>query len=398
MNSLLSKLQPYPFQKFSKILDNLSPNVEKKQIRLSIGEPQHKTPEIILNSLNASSNRVAKYPTTQGSIELRESISAWVERRFGVGEIDPASEVLPVNGTREALFAFAQVVLSPSDNVKTVVMPNPFYQIYEGATLLAGGEPHFLNLGEAAGGGGNLDQLDHATWRTTKLLYVCNPGNPTGHVMTLDDWEQLFGLSDQYGFVIASDECYSEIFFDESTPPLGALSAAQQLNRDFERLMVFSSLSKRSNVPGMRSGFVCGDKSLIKSFLQYRTYHGSAMNPAVQAASTVAWNDEIHVKENRGLYRQKFDSFVEILNTSCRIQRPAAGFYIWLKTNIDDIEFASKLYESQNVVVLPGSLLARDAHGTNPGKNHVRIALVAEKRECDEAAERIKTFINAGFV
>jgi len=398
MNSLLSKLQPYPFQKLSKNLDNLSPNAEKKQIRLSIGEPQHKTPEIILNSLNTSSNRVAKYPTTQGSIELRESISAWVERRFGVGEIAPASEVLPVNGTREALFAFAQVVLSPSDNVKTVVMPNPFYQIYEGATLLAGAEPKFLNLGEATGGGWNLDQLDQAIWRTTKLLYVCNPGNPTGHVMTLNDWDQLFALSDQYGFVIASDECYSEIFFDESAPPLGALSAAHQLNRDFERLMVFSSLSKRSNVPGMRSGFVCGDKSLIKNFLQYRTYHGSAMSPAVQAASTVAWNDEIHVKENRTLYRQKFDSFIEILNTSCQIQRPAAGFYIWLKTNIDDIEFASKLYESQNVVVLPGSLLARDAHGTNPGKNHVRIALVAEKHECDEAAERIKTFIDAGFV
>ena len=398
MNSLLSKLQPYPFQKFSKILDNLIPNAEKKQIRLSIGEPQHETPEIILNSLNASSHRVAKYPTTQGSIELRESISAWVERRFGIGEIDPASEVLPVNGTREALFAFAQVVLSPSDNVKTVVMPNPFYQIYEGATLLAGGKPKFLNLGEATGGGWNLDQLDQAIWRTTKLLYVCNPGNPTGHVMTLGDWEQLFALSDQYGFVIASDECYSEIFFDETTPPLGALSAARQLNRDFERLMVFSSLSKRSNVPGMRSGFVCGDKSLIKNFLQYRTYHGSAMSPAVQAASIVAWNDEIHVKENRTLYRKKFDSFIEILNTSCQIQRPAAGFYIWLKTNIDDIEFASKLYESQNVVVLPGSLLARDAHGTNPGKTHVRIALVAEKHECDEAAERIKTFIDAGFV
>jgi len=398
MNPLLDQLQPYPFQKFSKILGQIEPSTKHAQIRLSIGEPQHKTPEIILEALQSHSKKVAQYPTTQGSIELRSAIKEWVETRFGIDNINADTEILPVNGTREALFALGQVVLSHSAPQSVVVMPNPFYQIYEGAALLAGATPQFLNLGTDTSDGWQLNELDANTWQRTKLLYVCNPGNPTGHVMSLKEWEDLFAFSDKYDFVIASDECYSEIYFDESAPPLGAITASKLLGRNLERLIVFSSLSKRSNVPGMRSGFVCGDADILQKFLLYRTYHGSAMNPTIQSASIVAWKDEEHVKTNRILYKNKFDSFIDTLKPHCTIRYPSAGFYVWLKTPIDDVEFAKILYSEYGVVVLPGSLLARDAHGINPGKNHVRIALVADQKNCDEAAQRIVNLLHVGFV
>ena len=310
--------------------------------------------------------------------------------------IDPDREILPVNGTREALFALGQVVLSSNNSESVVVMPNPFYQIYEGAALLSGATPKFLNLGSKTPGW-QLNQLDKSTWNHTKLLYVCNPGNPTGHVMSLSEWEDLFQFSDKYGFIIASDECYSEIYFDENSPPLGAITAAKSLGRDLTRVIVFGSLSKRSNVPGMRSGFVCGDAAVLEQFLLYRTYHGSAMSPAVQKASIAAWGDEVHVKANRALYRNKFDSFVKTLKPHSSIQYPAAGFYVWLKTPIDDVEFAKQLYTKCGVVVLPGSLVAREAHGINPGKNRVRIALVATQKDCDEAAQRMANLLAFGF-
>ncbi|MDC1312199.1 succinyldiaminopimelate transaminase [Burkholderiales bacterium] len=397
MNPLLHKLHPYPFQKFGKILGELEPCQNHSLIRLSIGEPQHETPKVILDALSNNLADIAYYPTTQGSPELRSTIKNWIEDRFGMTGIDPDHEILPVNGTREALFALSQVVLPPNDPDSVVVMPNPFYQIYEGATLLSGATPKFLNLGSTASPGWQLTQLPAETWNRTKLLYVCNPGNPTGHVMTLSEWEELFEFSDKYGFIIASDECYSEIYFEEGSPPLGAITAAKLLGRDLTRLIVFGSLSKRSNVPGMRSGFVCGDSLLLKQFLLYRTYHGSAMSPAVQKASIAAWSDETHVIVNRTLYRNKFDSFINTMKPHCSIQYPSAGFYVWLKTPIDDVEFAKKLYTECSVVVLPGSLVAREAHDVNPGKNHVRIALVAEQKECDEAARRMVSLLSAGF-
>lgn len=396
MNPLLQKLHPYPFQKFGKILAEIEPSQKHELIRLSIGEPQHDTPKVILDALSNNLTDIAYYPTTQGSPELRSTIKNWIETRFGMSEIDPDCEILPVNGTREALFALGQVVLSPSNPDSVVVMPNPFYQIYEGAALLSGATPKFLNL-SSSNLGWELTQLDKSTWNKTKLLYVCNPGNPTGHVMSLSEWEELFQFSDKYGFIIASDECYSEIYFDEGSPPLGAITAAKLLGRDLTRLIVFGSLSKRSNVPGMRSGFVCGDAAVLKQFLLYRTYHGSAMSPAVQKASIAAWSDERHVKTNRTLYRDKFNSFVKTLKPHSSIQYPSAGFYVWLKTPIDDVEFAKKLYTKCGVVVLPGSLVAREAHGVNPGENHVRIALVATQKDCDEAAQRMATLMSLGF-
>ncbi len=397
MNPLLHKLHPYPFQKFGKILAEIKPSQKHSLIRLSIGEPQHETPKVILDALSENLTDIAYYPTTQGSPELRSTIKNWIENRFGMTGIDPDKEILPVNGTREALFALGQVVLPPNESDSVVVMPNPFYQIYEGAALLSGATPKFLNLGSTESQGWQLTQLPANAWNHTKLLYVCNPGNPTGHVMPLSEWEELFEFSDKYGFIIASDECYSEIYFDESTPPLGAITAAKLLGRDLTRLIVFGSLSKRSNVPGMRSGFVCGDSALLKQFLLYRTYHGSAMSPAVQKASIAAWSDETHVILNRNLYRDKFDSFINTLTPHCSIQYPSAGFYVWLKTPIDDVDFAKQLYTKCGVVVLPGSLVAREAHGVNPGKNHVRIALVAEQKESDEAAQRMVKLLSAGF-
>ena len=394
MNPNLNQLQPYPFQKLRQLFEGVIRNTALHPIDLQIGEPKHATPDFIRHAMIDNLDGLSTYPTTLGTPALRNSIAAWIKRRFNLPGINPDTEIIPVNGSREALFSFAQAVIDPSTNHPAVVCPNPFYQIYEGAALLAGATPYFINTLPENHFRLDYSQLTDAVWSRTQLIYVCSPNNPTGGVMKLDEWRELFALSDRYGFVIASDECYSEIYFDEKDPPLGALDAAQQLGRSgFPRLVVFNSLSKRSNVPGLRSGYVAGDATLLEKFLLYRTYHGSAMNPAAQAASAAAWSDETHVVENRRLYAQKFSSSIALLSDVMAVQMPDAGFYLWIKTPIDDTEFTKRLYQDYNVTVLPGSYLARDAHGMNPGKNYVRIALVASLRECIEAMNRINSLV-----
>jgi len=385
LNPRLAQLQTYPFDKLRGLLAGVTPNPALKPVDLSIGEPKHPTPSLVKDALAANLDGLSIYPRAAGLPALRQAIAAWAMRRYALPALDPETQVLPVNGSREALFAFAQAVFDPSQPDARVVSPNPFYQIYEGAALLAGASPVFLNVGMKPG---DLD------WRGVQLAYTCSPANPTGHVMGLEDWRELFALSDRHGFIIASDECYSEIYCDEARPPLGALDAANRLGRaGFPRLVMFSSLSKRSNAPGMRSGFVAGDAGLLKQFLLYRTYHGSAMSHAVQHASIAAWNDEAHVRDNRRLYAAKFSTALPLLEkTSLKARQPDGGFYLWIETPIEDGDFSRRLHEQYNVLVLPGSFLAREAHGTNPGKNHVRIALVAPFEECVEALGRIVEF------
>jgi N-succinyldiaminopimelate aminotransferase len=373
LNPLLERLQPYPFEKLRALIGGHTPNPALQAINLSIGEPKHPTPALVKDTLARGLDGLAVYPATAGTPELREAISGWLERRYGIPKPESDSQVLPVNGTREALFAFAQTVLSPGGRV---VCPNPFYQIYEGAALLAGCTPLY---GEPE------------SWEGVQLLYVCSPANPTGKVLDLQGWKRLFELSDRHGFAIASDECYSEIYFDQ--PPIGSLEAAFKLNRNYERLVAFSSLSKRSNCPGMRSGFAAGDAALMKKFLLYRTYHGSAMSLAVQQASIAAWGDEKHVIENRRLYAEKFAAVLPLVKSPLEANRPDGGFYLWLHTPIDDAEFVRRLHLQSNVLALPGSYLARDVNGSNPGKDHVRIALVASRDECVEGMERIMGFV-----
>ncbi len=397
MNPHLAQLHPYPFEKLRQLFQGVTPNPNLREIKLSIGEPQHETPAFIKEALSAGLGGLANYPTTLGIPALRTAIAAWIARRYGIAGVNPDSEIIPVNGSREALFAFAQTVIDPSRGyVPLVVSPNPFYQIYEGAAYLAGAEPRFLNTLPENGFAFDYASLSEEEWRRVQLFYVCSPGNPTGKVLNLDDWKQLFALSDKYGFVIASDECYSEIFFNEANPPLGGLQAAKLLGRGFERIVMFSSLSKRSNVPGMRSGFVAGDAEVIKKFLLYRTYHGGAMNPAVQAASVAAWNDEAHVRENRRQYTEKFAAVTPLLADALGATLPDASFYLWVRTpsGMADTDFARQLLAAYNVVVLPGSYLAREARGVNPGAGFVRIALVAPLADCVEAAERIRSFIS----
>ncbi len=392
VNPDLDRLQPYPFEKLRHLFAGITPPRSLAEIKLSIGEPQHATPPFIQRALAERLDGLANYPTTQGSDELRQTIAAWIGRRYEVTPPDPATQVIPVNGSREALFAFAQTVIARRTGAK-VVCPNPFYQIYEGAALLAGAEPVFLNTLPETGFVMDWTALPETTWRDVQLVYVCSPGNPTGKVMDLAAWKELFELSDRHGFVIASDECYSEIYFDEAHPPLGGLAAAARLGRDdFRRLVVFSSLSKRSNVPGLRSGFVAGDAAVLKRFLLYRTYHGSAMSPAVQAASIAAWKDEAHVRDNRRLYAEKFHEVTPLVAHHLDCTVPDAGFYLWARTPVADTEFARELLHRQNVVVLPGSYLARESAGRNPGANFVRIALVAGHEQCLEAARRINDF------
>ena len=399
MNPNLNLLQPYPFQRLRDLFKGTTPNPAYAPVNLSIGEPKHATPQLIKDALVDNLAGLASYPTTIGALTLREAISNWISRRYGVAPLNPETAILPVTGSREALFAFAQLIVDRSKPNPVVISPNPFYQIYEGAAFLAGAEPYFLNT---------LPENDYAmdfasvpvdVLNRTQLVYVCSPGNPSGKVMSLAQWKVIFDLSDQYDFVIAADECYSEIYFDESQPPLGALQAAHQLNRSYKNLVVFSSLSKRSNVPGMRSGFVAGDEKIIEKFSLYRTYHGCAMNPAVQAASMAAWNDEAHVIENRKLYAEKFQIITPLLSEVLEVKKPDAAFYLWAKIkqshgrHLSDTEFALTLYREFNVTVLPGSYLAREAHGINPGENFVRLALVASLDECVEAANRIKKMI-----
>lgn len=384
MNPRLAALQPYPFDKLRALLTGVAPNSALRPVDMSIGEPRHPTPALVRDALSGSLDGLSSYPRTVGEPALREAVAAWLMRRYRLPAVDPVTQVLPVNGSREALFSFAQAVVDPSTGAARVVCPNPFYQIYEGAALLAGANPLFVNDGMAYG------ELD---WTGVQLVYACSPGNPTGRVLGLAQWRELFELSDRHGFTIAADECYSEIYPDEARPTLGALEAAHQLGRNgFPRLVVFSSLSKRSNAPGLRSGFVAGDAALLKPFLQYRTYHGSAMSLPVQRASIAAWGDEAHVRENRRQYAAKFDAAMALLQQPLRPQRPDGAFYLWLRTSGDDAAFARELQREYNVLVLPGSFLARDAHGCNPGRGHVRVALVAELDDCKEGLRRINEF------
>lgn len=395
MNPFLDQLQPYPFEKLRQLFSDIQPNLAYQAISLGIGEPKHPTPAFIQQSLADNLNGLASYPTTAGSDTLRATIAGWLERRYGLPKLDPATQVLPVNGSREALFALAQTVITPSPDA-LVLCPNPFYQIYEGAAYLAGAKPYFVNSDPARNFAPDYKSVPADIWPRVQLLYICSPGNPTGAVLSLDDWKELFDLSDRYGFVIAADECYSEIYF-KTEAPLGGLEAANKLGRTgYPRLIGFSSLSKRSNVPGMRSGFVAGDAEILKKFLLYRTYHGSAMSPSIQSASITAWNDERHVVENREKYRAKFSQVTPMLQQVLDVELPDAGFYLWAKVDklatISDTEYARRLYAEYNVTVLPGSYLARDAHGINPGRNRIRMALVAEVDECLEAARRIVAF------
>ncbi|HMM85915.1 succinyldiaminopimelate transaminase [Azohydromonas sp.] len=392
MNPLLQRLHPYPFERLRELTRDVVPSPDHAPIGLGIGEPRHPTPKLVEDALTGALAGLSAYPATAGTPALREAVAGWVRRRYGV-VLDPATQVLPVNGSREALFAFAQTVIDATRADATVVVPNPFYQIYEGAALLAGARVAYANSDPARNFAVDWSGVDEATWARTQLLYVCSPGNPAGAVMPLDEWRALFALADRHGFVVASDECYSEIYFRDEAP-LGALQAARALGRHgFERLVVFTSLSKRSNVPGMRSGFVAGDAKLLKAFLLYRTYHGSAMSLPVQAASVAAWNDEAHVRENRALYRLKFERVTPILSDVLDVKLPDAGFYLWAGVpGGDDVAFARGLLAQYNVAVLPGRLLAREAHGVNPGAGRVRMALVASVGECLEAAHRIVAF------
>jgi N-succinyldiaminopimelate aminotransferase len=393
MNPRLDLLQPYPFEKLRALFAGVTPDPAKRAISLSLGEPRHPTPRLILDALVASASAFANYPTTIGVPALREAIAGWLVRRHGLASLDPATQVLPVLGSREALFAFGQTVLDGSKPGATVVVPNPFYQIYEGAALLAGARIHCVNADPARGFAHDFAGVPADVWARTQLLYVCSPDNPTGRVLDQAAWRELFALSDRYGFVIASDECYSEIYFDEARPPLGALAAAQAEGRDgYPRLVVFGSLSKRSNAPGLRSGYVAGDAASLKAFLLYRTYHGSAMSGAVAGASIAAWNDEAHVRANRAEYSAKFARLQPEVSSVLPCAMPEAAFYLWAQTPIDDAEFARRLLEEENVAVLPGSFVARDAGGTNPGRRRVRLALVATQDECAEAVGRLVAF------
>ena len=402
MNPLLSTLQPYPFERLRLLFAGVTPNPAIRPISLGIGEPKHATPEFIKQAMvKALDTGLTGYPSTAGDPPLRQSCANWLERRYKV-KLNPNTQILSVNGTREGLFALAQTVIDPTQPTATVLSPNPFYQIYEGAALLGGAQPYYVPSVPERNFAVDWDSVPTEVWARTQLIFVCSPGNPTGAVMSLDEWHKLFDLSDQHGFVIASDECYSEIYFRDE-PPLGGLEAAHKLGRkDFKRLIALTSLSKRSNVPGLRSGFVAGDENIIQQFLLYRTYHGSAMSPVVQAASIAAWNEETHVVENRNLYRTKFAEVTPVLADVMDVKLPDAAFYLWAKVpdawQGKDDDFARELLQTKNVTVLPGSYLAREVNGKNPGQGRIRMALVAETAECLEAAHRIADFCRQGRV
>jgi N-succinyldiaminopimelate aminotransferase len=389
MNSNLDRLQPYPFEKLRQLFEDLTPPQDKAPIALSIGEPRHPSPAFVLEAMSDNLQRLANYPGTAGLPELRQTIASWLERRFQLPAVDADNQVLPVNGTREALFAFAQAVVDGAPDA-LVMSPNPFYQIYEGAALLAGAQPHFINCTEQTGFLPDFDAVSSEQWRRCQLLYICNPGNPTGAVLDLPQLQQLIALAREHDFVIASDECYSEIYCDEASPPPGLLQASAAMgDPQYRNCVVFHSLSKRSNLPGLRSGFVAGDSAILQDFLLYRTYHGCAMPLHHQLASIAAWQDETHVVANRDLYRAKFSAVLEQLQGHMAVSAPQAGFYLWPQTPISDTDFARRLYAQEHVTVLPGRFLARNANGINPGENRVRMALVAEPQQCVEAARRM---------
>lgn len=396
MNPGFDSLYPHPFERLA-LLRGTPANSDVKPLNLSVGEPKHPTPQFILDEIANHLAEAGKYPPTRGLPGLRQAVRDWLIRRYRLSpdHISPEDHVLPITGTREALFAIAHCVVNPRKGNATVVLCNPFYQIYEGAALLAGARPWYVNTTEEHANLPDYDGVDAAIWQQCQLLYVCSPNNPTGEILDQAGYERLFKLADQYGFVIAADECYSEIYLDEARPPLGVLEAAAAAGRtDFQRCLAFHSLSKRSNLPGLRSGFVAGDKELIHRFYRYRTYHGCAMPLYAQAASIAAWNDEVHVIENRRLYREKFDAVLALLQPVMKMHRPSAGFYLWPETPVDDVEFTRQLIAKHNLQVLPGSFNARTVSGVNPGSNRIRIALVATLPECIEAANRIKLLLN----
>ena len=389
MNPYLEHLQPYPFAKLDQLFSDLTPATEKTRIALSIGEPQHKSPTFVLKAVSDNLHRLANYPSSAGLPELRNTIAHWLKRRYGLSDVDPDTQVLPVSGTREALFSFAQTVVTANPTA-LVMSPNPFYQIYEGAALLAGATPHFINCTEESGLLPDFSSVTEQQWQQCQLLYLCNPGNPTGALMPIEQLQHIIRLAHEHDFVIASDECYSEIYFDEASPPPGLLQACAAMgNSEYRNCVVFHSLSKRSNLPGLRSGFVAGDARILRGFLQYRTYHGCAMPIHHQLGSIAAWSDEQHVKANRQQYRDKFAAVLAELEGHLPVALPEAGFYLWPKTPVSDTEFARQLYAGENVIVLPGRFLARDSGGINPGENRVRMALVASIEDCIEAAQRI---------
>ena len=393
MNTLLDRLQPYPFEKLRALFADLQPPADRPHIPLSIGEPRHPSPQFVLDAVAAHLPLLANYPATRGEDSLREAIAAWLQRRFQLTAVDPQTQVLPVNGTREALFAFTQAVVNREQGA-LVISPNPFYQIYEGAALLAGATPHYLPCTAENGFNPDFNAVSADVWQRTQILFLCSPGNPTGALVPLETLKKLIALADEFDFVIAADECYSELYFDEDQPPAGLLTACTALGRDdFKRCVVFHSLSKRSNLPGLRSGFVAGDAGILKAFLLYRTYHGCAMPVQTQLASVAAWNDEAHVQANRQLYREKFDAMLDILSPVMDVQRPDGGFYLWPKTPVDDQRFTRELYAREHVTVVPGSYLSREVEGFSPGTGRVRMALVAPLEDCVEAAERIRAFI-----
>jgi N-succinyldiaminopimelate aminotransferase len=394
MNPLINELHPYPFEKLAKLLADIKPNPELELIKLTIGEPQHPAPQFVLDTLSQNMDKVSKYPGTKGTPELRQSIANWAKQRFTLDSLDAETQVLPVTGTREALFAITQTLVDASQADATVISPNPFYQIYEGATLLAGAKLHFLAGNPAQNYKIDYQQISDEVWQKTQIVFTCSPNNPNGYVTTLDDYEFLLKKANEFNFTIIADECYSEIYFDENQKPVGLLEACKQFNNPtYKNCLVFHSLSKRSNLPGLRSGFVAGDADILASFLLYRTYHGCAMALQTQAASVSAWNDEEHVLENRRLYREKFDQVLDILGPIMQVNKPDAGFYLWPQLDMDDEVFCQKLYQEEAVLVLPGRYLARDVDGVNPAKNHVRMALVATTQDCVEAAQRIKRFL-----
>ncbi|MCB5161642.1 succinyldiaminopimelate transaminase [Marinomonas algarum] len=392
MNPLIHSLHPYPFQKLAELIEGITPNPDKKLIKLTIGEPQHEAPQVVLETLANSLAGVSKYPSTKGELPLRSTISDWAKKRFSLDTLNPDTQILPVSGTREALFAITQTLVGEKQNA-LVISPNPFYQIYEGAGILAGAELHYLPCGSDTQYKVDYSRVDDATWARCEVLFVCSPNNPSGTVTTLEEYAYLIEKAHTFDFTIVADECYSEIYFGDQAP-LGLLEACQKLgNTDYKNCLIFQSLSKRSNLPGLRSGFVAGDANILKPFLLYRTYQGCAMPIHHQDASIAAWNDENHVVKNREIYTRKFDSVLEILSPVMPINKPEAGFYLWPELSMTDEDFCTSLYKEEAVLVLPGSYLGREANGKNPGSHHVRMALVAEESECVEAAERIRHFI-----
>ena len=392
MNPLIHSLHPYPFQKLAELLEGITPNPEKPLIKLTIGEPQHEAPAVVLKTLADNLNGVSKYPGTKGELSLRSAISDWAKRRFSLPSLDPETEILPVSGTREALFAITQTLVGEKENA-LVVSPNPFYQIYEGAGILSGAELHYLPCGSNTQYKVDYQAVSNDVWARCEVLFVCSPNNPSGTVTTLEEYAFLLEKAKAFNFTIVADECYSEIYFGNDAP-LGLLEACQKLgNTDYKHCLVFQSLSKRSNLPGLRSGFVAGDATLLKPFLLYRTYQGCAMPVHHQVASVAAWNDEEHVMNNRAIYARKFDAVLELLSPVMSVKKPEAGFYLWPKVDMSDEEFCIALYREEAVLVLPGSYLGREANGINPGNQHIRMALVAEEFECVEAAKRIQSFL-----